>query len=156
MSSLLFCYYFNAMVITLLWKKSVAATCFRHWCLRAWNFFRKYFFYRNLLLSVSSIKNHLLKIIQCVFMFPWSFALRIVWRLSRFHSDAPRCCIEWLCFIFPGEQDNNLLTGHQVFSTRLKIALPFQERMKNKTVRSFAVRALILIFREFLKNTGED
>ena len=32
-----------------------------------------------------------------------------------------------VCFICPGEQDNNTLTGHQVFATRLTIALPFQE-----------------------------
>ena len=44
-----------------------------------------------------------------------------------------------------------MLTGHQVFATRLSIALPFQE-----AVRTFAVRALILIFRELLKSTGED
>ena len=45
-----------------------------------------------------------------------------------------------------------MLTGHQVFATRPTIALPFQE----ENVRTFAVRALILIFREFLKSTGED
>ena len=66
---------------------------------------------------------------MCFYVFPVSFEMRIVRRLSRFHHDgeAPCFCIKWICFICPGEQDNNMLTDHQVFATRLTIALPFQE-----------------------------
>ena len=123
MSFIFFCNYFSALVITLLSKKSVAATWLRHSCLWAWNFFRKFFFlikayYWQSLVHKKFTKNNSI----CFYAFPLSFEMRIVWHLSRFNGEAPCFCI-WLCSICPGEQDNNMLTGHQVFATRLTIAI---------------------------------
>ena len=65
---------------------------------------------------------------MCFYVFPLSFKMRIVWRLSRFRGEGPCLCTQWLCFICPGKRDNNALTGRQVFATRLTMALPSQEQ----------------------------
>ena len=72
MSSLLFCNYFSAMVITLLSKRSVAATCLKHSCLWAWNFL-KFFFFIETYCWQSLVYKTFTKMIQCVFMFPIKF-----------------------------------------------------------------------------------
>ena len=129
MSFILFCNYFNAMVITLLSKRSVVATCLKHSCLRARNFLESFFFFLTYCWQSLVYKTFTENNSMCFYVFPLSFEMRMVWRLSRFHHDgeAPCFCIKWICFICPGEKDNNMLTGHQVFVTRLTIALPFQE-----------------------------
>ena len=129
MSFILFCNYFSAMVITLLSKRSVAATCLKHSCLRARNFLESFFLIETYCWQSLVYKTFAKNNSMCFYVFPLSCEMRIVWRLSRFHHDgeAPLFLYKMALFICPGEQDNNMFTGHQVFATRLTRALPFQE-----------------------------
>ena len=98
MSSLLFCNYFSAMVITLLSERSVAATCLKHSCLWAWNFLEIFFFIETYCWQ-SLVYKTFTKMIQCVLMFPIKFEMRIVWRFSRFHGETP--CFVYISLLFP-------------------------------------------------------
>ena len=157
MSFILFCNYFSAMVITLLSKRSVAATCLKHSCLWAWNFLEIFFFIETYCWQ-SLVYKTFTKMIQCVFMFPikfWnensltSFTFPSWWR-------GPYFFIKWLCLFALASRITICSQVTKFLQHDLQELFFFRRRMKYKTVRTFAVRALILIFREFLKSTGED
>ena len=145
MSSLLFCNYFSAMVITLLSKRSVAATCLKHSCLRARNFLESFFLIETYCWQSLVYKTFAKNNSMCFYVFPLSFEMRIVWRLSRFHHDgeAPYFCIKWLCLFALVSRITICSQVTKFLQHDLQELFLFRRRMKNKTVRTFAVRALI-------------
>ena len=81
-------------------KEKCSSYLFEAFMLAGEKFFRKFFFlietycWQSLVYKTFAKNNSM-----CFYVFPLSFEMRIVWRLSRFHHDgeAPYFCIKWLC-----------------------------------------------------------